>query len=58
MRFRRLSTTLLTSTLIAAGAQAAEQPPLVADDIDDTTITFGMPAWTSTEVVQLERTPR
>ncbi|MGM0695105.1 MAG: glycine betaine ABC transporter substrate-binding protein [Pseudomonadota bacterium] len=49
MRFTRLSTTLLTSTLIAAGAQAAEQPPLAADDIDDTTITFGMPAWTSTE---------
>ncbi|MEC8919067.1 MAG: glycine betaine ABC transporter substrate-binding protein [Pseudomonadota bacterium] len=49
MRVIQLSTTLLASTLIAAGAQAADQRPLTADGVEDTTITFGMPAWTSTE---------
>lgn len=49
MKLMRLSTTLLTSTMIITAAQAAEQAPLAADHVDDTTITFGMPAWTSTE---------
>ncbi|WP_017431199.1 glycine betaine ABC transporter substrate-binding protein [Vreelandella jeotgali] len=49
MPYLRLSATLLTSALIAAGAHAAEQPPLTAEGVDDKTITFGMPAWTSTE---------
>jgi len=49
MKISHLTTTLLASTLIAAGAQAADQRPLAAEGVDDTTITFGMPAWTSTE---------
>lgn len=49
MKTSHLTTTLLASTLIAAGAQAADQRPLAAEGVDDTTITFGMPAWTSTE---------
>ncbi|WP_280564231.1 glycine betaine ABC transporter substrate-binding protein [Chromohalobacter sp. 48-RD10] len=49
MKLITLSTTLLTSTLIAAGAHATDQRPLVAEGVEDTTITFGMPAWTSTE---------
>ncbi len=49
MKLITVSTTLLTSTLIAAGAHATDQRPLVAEGVEDTTITFGMPAWTSTE---------
>ncbi|MCK0716382.1 glycine betaine ABC transporter substrate-binding protein [Chromohalobacter sarecensis] len=49
MKLITLSTTLLTSTLIATGAHATDQRPLVAEGVEDTTITFGMPAWTSTE---------
>lgn len=49
MKLSRLSTTLLTATMVATGAQAADQRPLTAEDVEDTTITFGMPAWTSTE---------
>ncbi|MCK2044567.1 glycine/betaine ABC transporter substrate-binding protein [Chromohalobacter japonicus] len=48
MRFTQLST-LLTATLMTAGVQAADQPPLTADGVENATITFGMPAWTSTE---------
>ncbi|WP_269438627.1 glycine betaine ABC transporter substrate-binding protein [Halomonas sp. IOP_31] len=49
MTFTRISTTFLASTLIAAGAHATDQLPLAAEGVEDTTITFGMPAWTSTE---------
>jgi glycine betaine/proline transport system substrate-binding protein len=49
MKFLNVSTTFFVSALIAAGAHAADQPPLTGEGVDDTTITFGMPAWTSTE---------
>ncbi|NYS60031.1 glycine betaine ABC transporter substrate-binding protein [Vreelandella salicampi] len=49
MKFLNVSTTFLVSSLIAAGAHGADQPPLTGEGVDDTTITFGMPAWTSTE---------
>jgi len=45
-----LPTALLTCALAPAlSAHAAEQLPLTAEGVEDTTITFGMPAWTSTE---------
>ncbi|WP_075880782.1 glycine betaine ABC transporter substrate-binding protein [Vreelandella massiliensis] len=49
MKFSSISNTVWVSALLAAGAHAAEQRPLTGEGVDDTTITFGMPAWTSTE---------
>mgnify|MGYP003633531803 CR=1 FL=1 len=49
MKFITVSTTFLVTALIAAWAHAADKPPLTGEGVDDTTITFGMPAWTSTE---------
>lgn len=49
MKFLHVSTTVMVSALFAVGSHAAEQLPLTGEGVDDTTITFGMPAWTSTE---------
>ena len=49
MKHYTISTIMMVTALMASSISADNRLPLTGEGVDDTTIIFGMPAWTSTE---------